>query len=75
MRSRPQPGDDCSADVDTTRSASMLTTFGFDCSAATSDAVRSATKPFIALENEAMTPEFIDATATELAVLLANCTM
>ena len=53
----------------------MLTTFGFDCSAATSDVVRSATNPFIAFEYVAMTLEANDATATELAVLLANCTM
>ena len=53
----------------------MLTTFGFNCSAATSESVRLATKPFIAFENVVMAPEANDATATALAVLLANCTM
>ena len=57
------------------RSASMLTTFGFDCSVATSESVRFATKPFIAFENVVIAPEANDATATELAVLLASRTM
>ena len=53
----------------------MLTTFGFDCSDATSEFVRFATKPFIASEKVVMTPEVNDVAATALAVLLANCTM
>ena len=53
----------------------MLTTFGFELSPATSDAVRFATKPFIAFENVVMAPEPSEASATALAVLLANCTM
>ena len=53
----------------------MLTTFGFAFSAATSDAVRFATKPFIACEKVVMTPESNEASATALAVLLPNCTM
>jgi len=53
----------------------MLTTFGFDFSAATSESVRFATKPFIAFENVVMAPEVNEASATALAVLLPNCTM
>ena len=53
----------------------MLTTFGLDRSAATSDTVRFATKPFIALEKVVMAPEVNEASATALAVLLPNCTM
>ena len=53
----------------------MPTTFGFDCSAATSESVRSATKPLIAFEKVVIAPEANDATATALAVLLDNVTI